>query len=197
MDRAVDLKSKRDFAELLADRTGIYDSPHYRAQTEAIVEVCVKALRAGKKILWMGNGGSAAQAQHMSAELSGRFLRERAGLNSEALSVNTSTITAVGNDYGYDHIFRRQIEAFAQPGDVVIGLTTSGGSKNIVLAFEEAKRRGATTIAITGNGGGRVAEIADLSFIGPTGYSAIVQEVHLTIGHIICDLIEQRLIFGE
>ncbi len=197
MDRSVDYTGKRDFAELLADRTGIYDAPHYRAQTEAIVEVCVKALRGGKKILWMGNGGSAAQAQHMSAELSGRFLRERPGLHSEALSVNTSTLTAVGNDYGYDQIFRRQIEAFVQPGDVVIGLTTSGGSKNIVLAFEEAKKRGAITVAFTGNGGGKVAQIADLSLTGPTGYSAIVQEVHLTLGHMVCDLIEQRLIFGE
>lgn len=197
MDRTVDVTGKRDYAELLGDRAGIYDAPHYRPQTEAIVAACVKALRDGKKILWMGNGGSAAQAQHMSAELSGRFLRERPALNSEALSVNTSTLTAVGNDYGYDQVFRRQIEAFAHPGDVVIGLTTSGGSKNILLAFEEAKKRGAITVAFTGNGGGRAAQIADLSLIGPTGYSAIVQEVHLMFGHVVCDLIEQRLIFGE
>ncbi|HEY9180765.1 MAG TPA: SIS domain-containing protein, partial [Candidatus Baltobacteraceae bacterium] len=122
MDRTVDVKGKRGFDELLADRRGIYDAPHYRGQCEAIADAMVKALRRGNKILWMGNGGSAAEAQHMAAELSGRFLRERPGLNSEALSVNTSTLTAVGNDYGYDEIFRRQIEAFAQPGDVVIGL---------------------------------------------------------------------------
>lgn len=133
----------------------------------------------------------------MSAELSGRFLRERPGLYSEALTVNTSTLTAVGNDYGYDEIFRRQIEAFAQPGDVVVGLTTSGTSKNIVLALEEAKRRQAVAIAFTGNGGGPVAKIADLVLMGPDGYSAIVQEVHQTMAHIICDLVEQRIMFEQ
>jgi D-sedoheptulose 7-phosphate isomerase len=195
LDRTVDVKGKRGFDELLADRRGIYDAPHYRAECEAIADSMVKALRRGNKILWMGNGGSAAEAQHMSAELSGRFLRERPGLASEALSVNTSTLTAIGNDYGYDHIFRRQVEAFVQPGDVLVGLTTSGTSKNIVLAFEEGRRRGAVTVAFTGNGGGPVAQIADLVLMGPNGYSAIVQEVHQTMAHIICDLVEQRMIF--
>ncbi len=197
MDRTVDVKGKRGFDELLADRRGIYDAPHYRQQCEAIADAMVKALRRGNKILWMGNGGSAAEAQHMAAELSGRFLRERPGLYSEALSVNTSTVTAIGNDYGYDHIFRRQIEAFAQAGDVVVGLTTSGSSKNIVLALEEAKRREAVTVAFTGNGGGKTAEIADLVLMGPDGYSAIVQEVHQTMAHIICDLVEQRIMFEQ
>lgn len=195
MDRTVDVKGQRGFAELLADRRGIYDAPHYCEQCEAIADAMVKALRRGNKVLWMGNGGSAAEAQHMAAELSGRFLRERPGLNSEALSVNTSTITAIGNDYGYEHIFRRQIEAFVQAGDVVVGLTTSGTSKNIVLAFEEARRREAVTVAFTGNGGGTVAQIADLVLLGPDGYSAIVQEVHQTMAHIICDLVEQRILF--
>ncbi len=195
MDRTVDVKGRRGFDELLADRNGIYDAPHYREQCEAIADAMVKALRRGNKILWMGNGGSAAEAQHMAAELSGRFLRERPGLFSEALSVNTSTITAIGNDYGYDHIFRRQVEAFVQPGDVLVGLTTSGTSKNIVLAFEEGKRRGAVLVAFTGNGGGTAADIADLVLLGPSGYSAIVQEVHQTMAHIICDLVEQRMIF--
>lgn len=197
MDRTVDVKGRRGFDELLADRRGIYDAPHYREQCEAIADAMVKALRRGNKVLWMGNGGSAAEAQHMAAELSGRFLRERPGLYSEALSVNTSTITAVGNDYGYEHIFRRQIEAFAQPGDVVVALTTSGTSKNIVLALEEAKRRDALTVAFTGNGGGAAAQVADLVLLGPDGYSAIVQEVHQTMAHIVCDLVEQRLIFEQ
>ncbi len=197
MDRTLDVKGRRGFDELLADRRGIFDAPHYRHQCEAIADAMVKALRRGNKILWMGNGGSAAEAQHMAAELSGRFLRERPGLYSEALSVNTSTITAVGNDYGYDHIFRRQIEAFVQPGDVVVGMTTSGTSKNIVLALEEAKRREAVTIAFTGNGGGTVAEICDHVLLGPDGYSAIVQEVHQVMAHIICDLVEQRIIFEK
>jgi D-sedoheptulose 7-phosphate isomerase len=197
LDRTVDVKGRRDFDELLADRRGIYDAPHYRGQCEAIADAMVKALRRGNKVLWMGNGGSAAEAQHMAAELSGRFLRERPGLNSEALSVNTSSLTAIGNDYGYDHVFRRQIEAFVQAGDVVIGLSTSGNSKNIVLAFEEARRRDAITVAFTGNGGGEMVKHADLTLMGPNGYSAIVQEVHQTMAHIICDLVEQRIIFEQ
>ena len=195
MDRTVDVKGQRTFDELLADRRGLLDAPHYRAQCEAIADAMVKALRRGNKILWMGNGGSAAEAQHMAAELSGRFLRERPGLHSEALSVNTSTLTAVGNDYGYDHVFRRQIEAFVQPGDVVVAMTTSGTSKNIVLALEEARRREAVTVTFTGNGGGPAAQLSDLVLLGPDGYSAIVQEVHQTMAHIVCDLVEQRMIF--
>lgn len=186
---------RRDFDVLLADRQGLLAAPHYRAQVEAIADALVTALRNGNKILWCGNGGSAAEAQHMAAELSGRFLRERPGLASEALSVNSSTLTCVGNDYGYDYVFSRQVEAFARPGDVVIGMTTSGSSRNIVLALEEAKRRGALAVAFTGNGGGKVAEIADLSLIGPDGYAAIVQEVHQVMAHIVCDLVEQQLIF--
>jgi D-sedoheptulose 7-phosphate isomerase len=186
---------RRDFAELLADRRGFLDPPQYRGQVEAIVDAVVAALRAGKKVLWCGNGGSAAEAQHMAAELSGRYLRERPALNSEALSVNSSTLTCVGNDYGYDYVFSRQVEAFAQPGDVVIGMTTSGTSRNVVLALQAAKLRGAVTVAFTGNGGGKVLEYADLALLGPDGYAAIVQEVHQVMAHIVCDLVEQRLIF--
>jgi D-sedoheptulose 7-phosphate isomerase len=195
LDRTVNYTGRRDFDQLLADREGLLDAVHYRAQVEAIVEALVTALRAGKKVLWCGNGGSAAEAQHMAAELSGRFLRERPGLHSEALSVNSSTLTCVGNDYGYDQVFSRQVEAFAHPGDVVIGMTTSGSSRNVVLALEAAKRRGAVTVAFTGNGGGRVAELADHALIGPDGYAAIVQEVHQVMAHIVCDLVEQQLIF--
>jgi D-sedoheptulose 7-phosphate isomerase len=133
----------------------------------------------------------------MAAELSGRYLRERPGLNSEALSVNTSTLTCVGNDYGYDDVFARQVQAFVQPGDVVIGMTTSGTSRNVVLALEEAKKKGATTIAFTGNGGGTVTQYSDLALVGPDGYAAIVQEVHQVMAHIVCDLVEQKLIFED
>lgn len=195
MDRAVDYNGERDFAALMADRRGLLDAPHYSDQVAKIVDAIVGALRNGKKVLWCGNGGSAAEAQHMAAELSGRYLRERPGLHSEALSVNSSTLTCVGNDYGYDQVFSRQVEAFAHPGDVVIGMTTSGTSRNIVLALEAAKRRGAVAVAFTGNGGGKVAEVADYSLIGPDGYAAIVQEVHQVMAHIVCDLVEQKLIF--
>ena len=188
---------RRGFDELLADRRGLLEVPHYRAQVEAIAGAIVTALRSGNKVLWCGNGGSAAEAQHMAAELSGRFLRERPGLYSEALSVNSSALTCIANDFGYDRVFSRQIEAFARPGDVVIGMTTSGTSQNVVLALEAAKRRGAIAVAFTGNGGGRVAEIADLLLLGPDGYAAIVQEVHQVMAHIVCDLVEQHLIFGD
>lgn len=196
MDQKVDVRSRRGFAELLDDRRGLLQDPRYPEQVEAIVAALVKAFSTGRKVLWFGNGGSAADAQHLAAEFSGRFLRERGGLPSEALSVNTSALTAIANDFGYEHVFRRQVEAFAVPGDVVVGITTSGSSHNVVLALEEAKRRGAVTVAFTGNGGGRVAEIADHALVGPDGYSAIVQEVHITMGHIVCDLVEQELIFN-
>jgi D-sedoheptulose 7-phosphate isomerase len=190
-----DAYGRRSFDELLADRRGLLDAPHYREQVEAIVEAVAGALGSGNKVLWCGNGGSAAQAQHMAAELSGRYLRERPGLYSEALSVNSSTLTCIGNDYGYDRVFARQVEAFAKPNDVVIGLTTSGTSPNIVLALQAAKERGALAIAFTGNGGGTAAGAADLVLMGPNGYAAIVQEVHEVMAHIVCDLVEQRLIF--
>jgi D-sedoheptulose 7-phosphate isomerase len=195
-DRAV-VQGRRSFAELLADRDGRLHEPHLAGQVQAIVEVLVRTFRNGGKVLWCGNGGSAADAQHLAAEFSGRFLRERKALPSEALSTNTSAVTAIGNDFGYEHVFARMVEAMARPGDAVVGITTSGTSPNVVNALTTAKALGATTIAFTGNGGGTVAEIADLSLVGPSGYSAIVQEVHITMGHIICDLVEQRIIFGE
>ena len=195
MDRTV-IEGRRGFDELLADRKGQLERPHYGPQVAAIVAAIAGAFRNGNKVLWFGNGGSAADAQHLAAEFSGRFLRERGGLPSEALTVNTSAITAIANDFGYEHVFARMVEALARPGDVVVGITTSGTSKNVVRGLEAAKKQGATTIAFTGNGGGTVAEIADLSLIGPDGYSAIVQEVHITMGHIICDLVEQELLFA-
>lgn len=191
----MDVQLRRGFAELLADRRGLLDAPHYPAQVAAIVTAMVRAFRAGNKVLWCGNGGSAADAQHLAAEFSGRFLRERRGLPSEALSVNTSALTAIGNDFGFEQVFARQVEAFVQPGDVLVGITTSGKSPNVLRAIEAANARDAVTVAFTGNGGGPLAEIAQLVLLGPDGYSAIVQEVHITLGHIVCDLVEQELLF--
>jgi len=193
LDRTVDPSVRRSFRAMLEDRRGLLDPDRYEAVVERIARTLIAAFNAGRKVLWCGNGGSAADAQHLAAEFSGRFLRERRGLPSEALSVNSSALTAIGNDYGFERVYERQVEAFVQPGDVVVGITTSGNSTNIVLALEEAKRLGATTIAFSGNGGGRVAEVADIVLVGPDGYSALVQEVHITLGHIICDLVEQAL----
>ena len=189
-------ETRKGFGALLAERRGLLEAPHLQDQVLAIVAAMVLAFRNGKKVLWCGNGGSAADAQHLAAEFSGRFLRERAGLPSEALSVNTSAVTAIANDFGYDRVFARQVEAFAQPGDVVVGITTSGNSPNVVAALDEARKRGATTVAFTGNGGGAIADLADLVLMGPDGYSALVQEVHITMGHIICDLVEQELLLA-
>jgi D-sedoheptulose 7-phosphate isomerase len=190
------IEGRRAYAELLADRKGQLDKPHYAAQVAAIVAALADTFRKGNKVLWFGNGGSAADAQHLAAEFSGRFLRERGGLPSEALTVNTSAVTAISNDFGYENLFARMVEALAKPGDAVVGITTSGTSKNVVKGLEVAKKIGATTIAFTGNGGGTVADVSDLILLGPDGYSAIVQEVHITMGHIICDLVEQELLFA-
>jgi len=192
-----DYTGKHGFNELMSDRRGLLERPDYEEQVGRIVAAIVRAFRQGHKVLWFGNGGSAADAQHLAAEFSGRFLRERPGLPSEALTTNTSAITAISNDFGYELVFSRMVEALAREGDVVVGITTSGKSPNIVNGLETANRIGATTVAFTGNGGGRVSEVADMSLIGPDGYSAIVQEVHITMGHIICDLVEQELIFSS
>jgi D-sedoheptulose 7-phosphate isomerase len=191
-----DVKGRRGFAELLADRRGRLEEPRYEGEVSAIVAAMTRAFRAGNKVLWFGNGGSAADAQHLAAEFSGRFLRERRALPSEALTVNSSAVTAIANDFGYEFLFARMVEALAAPGDVVVGITTSGTSKNVVRGLEAARARGATTVAFTGNGGGTVAAAADLVLLGPDGYSAIVQEVHIAMGHIICDLVEQELLFA-
>jgi D-sedoheptulose 7-phosphate isomerase len=188
--------AQRGFHELLADRRDLLLEARYENQVADIAAAMVRAFQTGGKVLWFGNGGSAADAQHLAAEFSGRFLRERGALPSESLTVNTSALTAIGNDFGYDKVFSRLVEAFAGPKDVVVGITTSGTSRNVVLGLEAAKKVGATTVAFTGNGGGTVAEIADLALVGPNGYSAIIQEVHITFGHIICDLVEQQLLFG-
>jgi len=181
------------FRRSLARRRDLLDPDRYERVVVAIAGRVAKAFRDGNKVLWCGNGGSAADAQHLAAEFSGRYLRERRGLPSESLAVNPSAVTAIANDYGFDRVFARQVEAFASPGDVVIGLTTSGNSRNVNLALDEAKTRGATAIAFTGNGGGEIARIAEIALIGPTGISALVQEVHITMGHIVCELVETEL----
>ncbi len=185
---------RRPFREILDDRRGLLDPDRYEAVVDRIARTLIAAFAAGRRVYWMGNGGSAADAQHLAAEFSGRFRYERRALPSEAFSVNSSALTAISHDFGYDEVFARQVEAFVQPGDVVVGITTSGNSPNVVRGLEEANRIGATTIVFTGNGGGKVAEVADIVLVGPDGHSALVQEVHITLGHIVCELVEQALI---
>ena len=141
----------------------------------------------------MGNGGSAADSQHIAAELVGRFKKERRAIPAIALTVDTSSLTALGNDYGFDSIFERQVEAHARENDAVVGISTSGNSENVVRALKKANEIGAETIGLVGNNGGKIKEVANLSIIVPSNDTARIQEVHITIGHIICELIEEDL----
>ena len=148
-------------------------------------------LQEGGKLLLMGNGGSAGDAQHIAAELVGRFKKERKAMPALALTVDTSSLTALGNDYGFDTIFERQIEAFANNNDAVIGISTSGNSENVIRAVNKANTIGAFTIGLVGNDGGKLKDSVNLPIIIPSNDTARIQEVHITIGHIICEIIEE------
>jgi len=152
---------------------------------------CKEALENGNTIFLMGNGGSAADSQHIAAELVGRFVKERKGLPAIALTTDTSILTAIGNDYGYDEVFSRQIEALVKPNDIVIGTTTSGNSTNIIKAINKAKKSGAITIGLTGKDGGLLKDVCDYCIVIPSNTTARIQEAHILIGHIICEMIEE------
>jgi D-sedoheptulose 7-phosphate isomerase len=158
-----------------------------------IAEEMTRAVFAGNKVLWCGNGGSAADSQHMAAELMGRFRRERRGIASIALTTDTSILTAIGNDYGYERVFARQVEALCAKGDVVVGLSTSGNSKNVCAALETAQQLGAFTVALTGAGGGAMASIADIALAIASKDTARIQEGHSLCGHMLCDWVEQAV----
>ena len=160
---------------------------------EAVADVMVQALKDGKRILWCGNGGSAADAQHLAAELSGRFYYDRPPLNSEAMHCNTSYLTAVANDYGYDLIYSRMIDGACKPGDVLVGISTSGNSKNICNAFRKAKDLGVITVAMTGETGGEMKGLADFLLNVPSTDTPRIQESHIMLGHIICEIVEARM----
>ncbi|MBK7435089.1 MAG: D-sedoheptulose 7-phosphate isomerase [Chitinophagaceae bacterium] len=156
------------------------------------VQLIVTAFRNGNKVLFCGNGGSAADAQHLAAEFSGRFYTDRDALPAEALHCNTSYLTAVANDYSYDVIYSRLIKGIGQKGDVLVGLSTSGNSKNIVNAFETAREKGMITIGFTGEGGGRMKGLSDQLINVPSNDTPRIQESHIMLGHIICQLVEEQ-----
>jgi D-sedoheptulose 7-phosphate isomerase len=160
------------------------------------VTVIVTSFKSGNKLLLCGNGGSAADAQHLAAEFSGRFYMDRDALPAEALHCNTSYITAVGNDYGFDAVYSRMIKGIGNKGDVLIGLSTSGNSKNIIKAFEIAKEKKMITIAFTGSGGGKLKNISDYLINVPSEDTPRIQESHIMLGHIICQLAEEQY-FGK
>ncbi len=162
------------------------------AQIAEVAGLCEKAIKNSNKILLAGNGGSAADAQHIAAELVGRFEKERQSLAGIALTTDTSALTAIANDYGYDHVFSRQLSGLGREGDVFIGISTSGNSKNIVKAVEASKTLGITTIALTGKGG-QLQQLADYTLAIPSTRTAIIQECHIMLGHMLCSLIDNSL----
>jgi len=161
-------------------------------EIEKCGKYCCQALADGHTIFFMGNGGSAADSQHLAAEFVGRFQKERKGLPAVALTTDTSILTAVGNDYGFERVFSRQVEALVRVGDVVVGLSTSGNSPNVVKALEVAKEIGAVTIGMTGKSGGKMADICDLCIKVPADITARIQETHIFIGHIVCELVDEE-----
>ena len=158
-------------------------------QVKHLAEICLASLKEGGKIIFAGNGGSFADAQHLSSELTSRFLFDRAPLPSLALGTNNSAISAIGNDYGYDHVFARELQAIAKPGDLFIPITTSGNSPNILAAVTTAKEIGIVTMGLTGANGGRLKQLCECICI-PSAETARIQECHLLVGHIICGLVE-------
>lgn len=164
-----------------------------------VSEICLQALRDGNKLLLFGNGGSAADTQHIATEIVGRFAFDRPALPALALSVDTSALTAVSNDYGFDHVFSRQIEALGREGDVALGFSTSGNSPNVLRAISSAKGKKLHTVAFTGKSGGKLKFATDLDYCVcvPSGVTARIQECHMLIGHIICELVEEELFHAQ
>lgn len=158
-----------------------------------VAETMIKALKAGNKIMVCGNGGSAADSQHFAAELSGRYKIDRKALRCVALTTDTSAITAIGNDFGFDFIFSRQVEALAKSGDILLAISTSGNSANILKAIDMAKSKNCIVVGLSGNDGGKMKNITDLNIIIPSSNTPRIQEMHLLIEHILCDIIEREL----
>ena len=173
--------------------TRVLNDKNLQANIEKIVEFSVKAFKDDKKILFCGNGGSASDAQHIAAELSGRFYTNRPPLYAEALHVNSSYMTAVANDFGYDETYARMLEACGREGDILVGISTSGNSLNVVKALKKANELGLTTVGFTGSKGGEMNSICDIMIKAPSNDTPRVQEVHILVGHIVCQLIEEEM----
>jgi D-sedoheptulose 7-phosphate isomerase len=192
------MKRPEEMTRRVAERIGEAVEAHRELVEQAgeiagIAEVLIGCMQAGGQALFCGNGGSAADAQHLACELQGRFYFDRRALPATALNVNSSTLTAVANDYGYETVFARQVEALGRKGDILFGLSTSGNSRNVLQAVEAAGRLGITTVALTGRGGGRLAGAADHSLRVPSEDTPRIQECHILAGHILCELAEKAL----
>jgi D-sedoheptulose 7-phosphate isomerase len=180
---------RKQFEESIAVKARVLQDEGLLHQLERLTSACITALRGGHKIIFAGNGGSFADAQHLSAEFTSRFLFDRAPLPSLALGTNSSAISAIGNDYGFDQVFARELQAIAQPGDVFIPISTSGNSANILAAAEVAKQRGIATVGWTGESGGKLKALCECIRI-PSTDTARVQECHILMGHILCGMVE-------
>ena len=186
-------KMKKGIQESMDVKAKILQDEAFLSTMEKALDKCVEAFKNNGRVYFCGNGGSAADAQHLSAELAGRFYINRPALFSEALHVNTSYLTAVANDFSYNEIYSRLVEAKVQKGDVLFCISTSGNSENIYLAAKKANEQGATTIGFTGKGGGKIKEEVTLCLDIPSQDTARIQEAHIVVGHLICELIESRL----
>jgi D-sedoheptulose 7-phosphate isomerase len=177
-------------------KQAIYENKELMELIQEVSKVVIEAYKKGNKTLIAGNGGSAADAQHIAGEFVSKFYFDRPGLASIALTTDTSILTAIGNDYGYEKLFSRQVQANGVKGDVFIGISTSGNSKNIIKALEECKEKGITTIGLTGQSGGKMKELCDYCICVPSNETPRIQESHILIGHIICAVVEEE-IFGK
>lgn len=186
-------KIKQILSNSIAVKQQILQEPALLKTIEAIVELILSTFKSGHKVFFCGNGGSAADAQHLAAEFSGRFYTDRNPLPSEALHCNTSFITAVANDYGFEQVYSRMIKGIGNSGDVLFGLSTSGNSANIISAFEMCRSMGIHTIGMTGATGGKIKPLSDFLINVPSTDTPRIQESHITIGHIICQLVEEKV----
>lgn len=190
MSDAIQQFIRGEFDKALANMQALSEDTALHAQLENTVALCIDALRNGRKLLFCGNGGSAADAQHWAGELVSRFYYDRPGLAAIALTTDSSILTAIGNDYGYDYTFARQVEALGQQGDVLVAISTSGNSPNVLRAADAAHARGMQVIAFTGRSGGKLGAVADSCFRMPSDETPRIQEGHEFIGHLLCALIE-------
>jgi len=188
---------KEQIKQSYETKMAIYENAQLLQKIEDVAKLCVELYKkSDKKTILAGNGGSAADAQHIAAELVGRYGFDRPSIPSLALTTDTSNLTAIGNDYGYDQVFSRQLSGMGQKGDIFFGISTSGNSQNILNAFAVAKEKGILTVALVGRDGGKMAQAADYALIVPSHATPRIQESHILIGHIICDIIEKEL-FGD
>lgn len=193
--RALNSKMEEKIRSLLKESISVKEKT-LKEQSKTIAKIAkriIQCYRQGKKVIFFGNGGSAADAQHLATELVSRFQKERKSLPAIALTTDTSALTAIGNDYGFEKVFSRQVEAMVEKGDVVVGISTSGNSLNVIEGIKEAKKRGAYTIGFLGATGGKLRSIVDLPLCIPSLNTARIQEAHITVGHIICQIVEEEL----